>query len=47
MNEAEVFVLAQRAEGAIRRHDLVVSTDDGALRAVAAAVNRHIEVGGP
>lgn len=34
-------------EGAIRRHDLVVSSDDGALRAIAAAVNRHIEVERP
>jgi hypothetical protein len=34
-------------EGAIRRHDLVVSSDDGDLRAIAAAVNRHIEAERP
>ena len=35
------------AEGALRRHDLVISSDDDDLRAIAAAVNRHIEVERP
>ncbi len=34
-------------EGAIRRRDLVVSSDDGDLRAIAAAVNRRLEVDHP
>jgi hypothetical protein len=34
-------------EGALRRHDLVVSSDEGDLRAIAAAAGRHIEVDRP
>ncbi len=32
------------AEGALRRHDLVVGSDSSDLKAIAAAVNRRIEV---
>ena len=35
------------AEGALRRHDLVVGSDIGDLKAIAAAVNRRIEVERP
>lgn len=31
-------------EGALRRHDLVVSSDPEDLQAIAAAVGRHVEV---
>ena len=34
-------------EGAIRRHDLVVSSDPDDLQAIAAAVNRHLEIDRP
>ena len=34
-------------EGAIRRHDLVVSSDPDNLQAIAAAVNRHLEIDRP
>ena len=34
-------------EGAIRRHDLVVSSDPDDLRAIAAAVNRRLEIDRP
>jgi hypothetical protein len=34
-------------EGAIRRHDLVVSSDPDDLQAIAAAVNRRIEIDRP
>jgi hypothetical protein len=34
-------------EGAIRRHDLVVSSDEDDLRAIAAAVSRRLEVDRP
>jgi hypothetical protein len=34
-------------EGALRRHDLVVSSDPGDLRAIAAAVSRQIEIDRP
>lgn len=34
-------------EGALRRHDLVVSSDEDDLRAIAAGVNRHLEVDRP
>jgi hypothetical protein len=34
-------------EGAIRRHDLVVSSDPNDLQAIAAAVNRHLEIDRP
>jgi len=34
-------------EGAIRRHDLVVSSDQDDLRAIAAAVNRRLEIDRP
>ena len=35
------------AEGAMRRHDLVVSSDISDLKAIAAAANRRIEVERP
>lgn len=35
------------AEGALRRHDLVVSSDEGDLQAIAAAVSRRIEIDRP
>ena len=35
------------AEGALRRHDLVVSSDVQDLKALAAAVQRRLEVEGP
>lgn len=35
------------AEGALRRQDLVVGSDPNDLRAIAAALNRHLEVEGP
>ena len=34
-------------EGAIRRHDLVLSSDSDDLRAIAAAVNRRLEIDRP
>src|ERR1700735_2061418 len=34
-------------EGALRRHDLVVSSDEPDLHAIAAAADRHIEVDRP
>ena len=34
-------------EGAIRRHDLVVSSDPDDLQAIAAAVNRRLEIDRP
>lgn len=34
-------------EGALRRQDLVISSDEGDLKAVAAAVSRHIEINHP
>ena len=34
-------------EGAIRRHDLVVSSDPNDLQAIAAAVNRRLEIDRP
>ena len=34
-------------EGAIRRHDLVVSSDPDDLQAIAAAVNRRLEIDWP
>ena len=34
-------------EGALRRHDLVVSSDEDDLQAIAAAMNRHLEVDRP
>jgi predicted nucleic acid-binding protein len=35
------------AEGALRRQDLVVSSDEDDLQAIAAAVNRRIEIDRP
>jgi hypothetical protein len=35
------------AEGALRRHDLVVSSDEGDLYAIAAAVSRRLEIDHP
>jgi len=34
-------------EGAMRRGDLVVSSDEGDLQAIAAALNRRLEVDHP
>lgn len=35
-------------EGAMRRHDLIVSSDKGGdLRAIAAAIGRHLEIDHP
>src|SRR5215472_11507942 len=34
-------------EGALRRHDLVVSSDPGDLQAIAAAISRRLEVDHP
>jgi len=34
-------------EGALRRHDLVVSSDEDDLQAIAAAVSRHLELDRP
>jgi hypothetical protein len=34
-------------EGALRRHDLVVSSDPGDLRAIAAAASRQLEIDRP
>jgi hypothetical protein len=34
-------------EGAMRRHDLVVSSDAGDLQAIAAAVSRRLEIDRP
>jgi len=34
-------------EGAMRRHDLIVSSDEGDLKAIVAAVGRHLEIDHP
>jgi hypothetical protein len=34
-------------EGALRRGDLVVSSDDGDLRRIASAIDRHLEIDHP
>lgn len=34
-------------EGALRRHDLVISSDPGDLRAIAAATGHHLEIDHP
>jgi hypothetical protein len=34
-------------EGAIRRHDLVISSDEGDLQAIAAVTSRHLEIDHP
>lgn len=34
-------------EGAIRRHDLVISSDEGDLQAIAAAISHRLEVDHP
>jgi hypothetical protein len=36
-----------RVEGALRRHDLVVSSDEADLHAIAAAIRRRLEVDRP
>lgn len=41
------IVDATVVEGALRRHDLVVSSDSDDLRAIAGAASRHIEVEQP
>lgn len=35
------------AEGAIRRHDIVVSSDPGDIQAIAAAAGRYLEIDHP
>jgi hypothetical protein len=32
------------AEGALRRHDLIISSDPGDLHAIAAATSQHLEI---
>ena len=34
-------------EGAMRRHDLIVSSDEGDLQAIAATIGRHLEIDHP
>jgi hypothetical protein len=34
-------------EGALRRHDLVVSSDEDDLRSIASAVSQRIEIAHP
>ena len=34
-------------EGALRRHDLIISSDPGDLQAIAAAISRHLEIDHP
>lgn len=34
-------------EGALRRRDLVISSDEGDLRVIAAAAGRHVEIDHP
>jgi hypothetical protein len=34
-------------EGALRRHDLIISSDPGDLHAIAAAISRHLEIDHP
>ena len=41
------IVDASVVEGALRRGDLVISSDEGDLAAIAAAVNRHVDVDHP
>jgi hypothetical protein len=41
------IVDASVVEGALRRGDLIVSSDSGDLAAIAAAVSRHISVDHP
>jgi hypothetical protein len=41
------IVDASVVEGALRRGDLIVSSDEGDLAAIAAAVNRHIAIAHP
>ena len=41
------IVDANVVEGDLRRGDLIVSSDQGDLAAVAAAVGRHIDIGRP
>lgn len=38
---------ASVVEGALRRGDVIISSDEGDLNAIAAAVNRHIDVDHP
>jgi hypothetical protein len=41
------IVDASVVEGALRRGDLIVSSDEGDLAAIAAAVSRHIDIDHP
>lgn len=41
------IVDASVVEGALRRGDLIVSSDEGDLAAIAAAVSRHIDIDRP
>ena len=45
--ETRDIVDACVTEGALRRHDLVVTSDAGDLKAIAAAVSRRLEVEPP
>jgi hypothetical protein len=35
------------AEGALRRRDLIISSDPGDLHAIAAAISSHLEIDHP
>jgi len=41
------IVDASVVEGALRRGDLIVSSDEGDLSAIAAAVSRHVDIADP
>ena len=41
------IVDASVVEGALRRGDLIVSSDEGDLAAIAAAASRHIDIDHP
>jgi hypothetical protein len=41
------IVDANVVEGALRRGDLIISSDEGDLAAIAAAVSRHIDIDHP
>lgn len=45
--QATDIVDATVVEGALRRDDLVISSDPDDLRSIAASVNRHLDVEGP
>ena len=41
------IVNARVVEGALRRRDLIISSDPGDLHAIAAAISRHLEIDHP